>query len=500
MAETERQRRARQVHDPRFLNYGHLGTATYDRNLQSWIFARQIQPPQTDNNEDLRAPENRQSVSTVFKLRNQELHTFDNSYPQRERQANQKTSKLSAFNFLKTAPDVTLVSSDITNSRLESALQEEDHGSSEHLRTKHIAYGSASRPDRLDNEIVPIVVTTTEPGSRNIRLIPMVNKSMEWEDDKGSNISAQAPGLGTNHVVHLMNTPGIPRQIIFHPNAGRDPQASIMAVRQDLHTTLFRPLAVGNDFDRATYADSGPRLRLLANPLLTIPANRTGGHPHVDIAFRPDDPNMLLIVDTHGNWSIWRLSRESNKVMLYGAELYGSGKIFAWEFEKPPSSVDLYYDGWHAATWLKDVHGNSDKFLVCDRQVATVFDMQSQLIGQVDLRIGLKRHGNWILDLKQSPTNSGLSFILTSSHLMVLRVTQKDDIEATDDEPVKVVCAWNHFRNPADTTLRMTLLETIDCKSLLISFLGLTDQNRHIRISSLCKKQPRHPLSIWSTS
>ena len=192
--------------------------------------------------------------------------------------------------------------------------------------------------------------------------------------------------------------------------------------------------------------------------VLTIPVSRTGGHTHSQVAFNPKEHSVVGIVDEHGNWSSWELHgrpKLSSRILFTG-NLKASGKLMR-PIATPSGPPTPFLDHWHSICWLEAEESESQLVVVCNRRDARLFDGQGNERGEVDVRLGSKAVDNWILDIRPSQLDLSTCYVLTSTRVLVLRLSRQGSIELT--------CSWTHFHGRS-MTLSLSVLEMSECKCL----------------------------------
>lgn len=196
--------------------------------------------------------------------------------------------------------------------------------------------------------------------------------------------------------------------------------------------------------------------RLDANPLIEISSAQTGGFAHADVTFNPWYQKQLGIVDERGNWSIWEMSgrRRRNKGNWTTA-CVRSGSLPWLDLGGSHGLGDCpRHDGWVAIEFAGDV----TSFVVADRRCLVLYRMDSDHVWPYAAELGLSKNSEWILDVKRSHYDASHVFVLTTSRILWLDVAPI--IESPDDREKRPLLAprlsWYHFRDPEDTTLRLT--------------------------------------------
>jgi RNA polymerase I-specific transcription initiation factor RRN6 len=239
-----------------------------------------------------------------------------------------------------------------------------------------------------------------------------------------------------------------------------------MTARLLSSTTIFHPLFHRTPIlavRESNTSASGVQASLLdANPILTIPISRTGGHPHADISFHPVKYDLLALIDQHGNWSTWRIDgkRSVTARTLFSIQLVNTGKLYTWQNMRRPPQAHPYHDGWHKVCWVTDGDGNSDSLFLANRRVAAIHAPIDGEKHSVSLGLGQASEAQWILDVKKSALDPSWIFVLTSTRVLCISAAENDWRDIPRASSHAILCSWQHFRGRQDITLSLTILET----------------------------------------
>lgn len=324
--------------------------------------------------------------------------------------------------------------------------------------------------DTSGTRTVPIAVAVTGRCGDTISFFKVEDEVAEWWQEKS--YKARVPSVGTAESTSWAGS-GVPvRQICFAQTT--EVKATWMAARLSMSTTIFRPLyhripvAVGQE----NYLDHGAlsvlrNSRLNANPLVEIPCSRTGGYSHADVTFNPWYQKQLAIVDDHGNWSIWNISGRNRRLKgNWLADCVKSGTLpSADSVLNDFSEEKLRYDGWASVQWVADIN----HLIVCDRRCIFLYQITHSSVLARPIDLGLKRKTEWILDLKRSPSNLSVIFILTTSRIFWLDITSSDALfNGREGSPLCPQLSWRHFRDTEDITLQLAPAQIGNGMSLLL--------------------------------
>ena len=207
-----------------------------------------------------------------------------------------------------------------------------------------------------------------------------------------------------------------------------------------------------------------PHRSMALEHVVTLPRTNTGGHEHADVAFHPRNRHQLGLVDTHGNWSIWQLHgrRAHTSRILYKIKLHASGKLVPSERNLKHFGNNSNFDGWHRICCL-DRSPGVGALLICSRRIARTFDFDGSFRGDVDMRLGRAASWNWVLDVQSSLYHPGVCFVLTSTHLQIMRLASA--VKKADD--LDLLCSWPHYRGESSMSLSLHIVDTPQGEPLL---------------------------------
>ncbi|EXJ58900.1 hypothetical protein A1O7_06330 [Cladophialophora yegresii CBS 114405] len=459
MADARRTRH--HTHETNALSYGHLGTATYDEQSHDWTFLRQLQGDQDPSR-------GQRSTSRPGLLRFQLVgeRTVDCAaeVPRRTDPAEQRSMNGSRLQntFLKNVADAALA---LTSSPASASSAEVQRGNTEEdvSSASYLAIGHARPPYQSgmhNNDPSTAVVALAAESHQNIlRLVGFEN--------------CQVAVLNEAGLEDVCTLPSITKRVVGHWCESADPIIQVSSAKQanGTHflvvkpggTTILRPTSADSTRDPLGLQSTDIPSEVLLNacPIVTIPTSRTGGNPHVHAAFNPRDQNSVAVVDSSGQWSVWKLiGRKARSArILYKVHLLSSNNLATTGGPAPPTTDTSRGDGWHRVCWLIGSEASRERLLVCSRRMAAVFDREGQFLGRVDMRLGPTSDRNRILDIKNSQRRGDHLFVLSTSRLMVFSSSTGSWKERDPVEPLELVCSWNHYRDRANPGLRMSTVE-----------------------------------------
>lgn len=473
MAGMSQKQELQNAHSTKFLNYGHLGTVTYDEGGKRWGTLRIVEPHvaaahHTDTKNDGR---------TAFPLRHLSSSVVPDGLtaPQHQFQSDANHHDLDGTDESNSEPTRKSHSSGKTedksgnNERFESDASTFAEKQSPN-RSTLLAFGSAvsATVKGVCSEPVHITIAAIVSGSdaQNFRLVRIGRQTIENLDFDGDDAFRQVPCISNENQTYWISNGGPIQQVCFAAAAGYP--STWMAARLQGSTIIFHPLLhQGPVPPRCGTSQSPsqvlPSSVLNANPIVTIPISRTGGHPHADVNFHPQEHLKLALIDEHGNWSVWLVDgeRQEGPRSRFWVTLICFGKLWTWNYEKRLRASLPYHDGWHRISWYVRSGTQSDELLICNRRTAAVYTTSGVLVGLKDLRLGHARENQLILDVQWSSFVPGHCFVLTSTRMFWLYfMDTRSGRSGRDKDTSHVLLAWQHFRDRGDRTLRLVLLET----------------------------------------
>lgn len=455
MADPERKRRVEHAHDTKHLSYGHSGTATYDHEAtHSWRFLRQdaANPGQTLPGDEALSS----TPASWFRLLHSRVVKPSNP-PQRNKRSDQeRTQSKRPVSAYRQSPNLAFVSPDLVDGQA---------GTQEVLSYANIAIGGQVlscgpisglniRGHRLGSAETAVAVCCDGAAQENLWVSPVETYPVPIDDGSGIETTLYIPITNNHGLQHSLASAEPILQTCFSRHQ------SMLGVRKASSITLLRLVWLGGSQEQQKLTVFNSSIRI--EDTLVLPISRTGGHSSADLAFNPREERRLAVVDIHGVWSVWSLTdkgRYSTKVSCQ-AQLTSSGRLMPYGSLQ---AKGLTQDGWHRLCWLNSKNEPSeDLLLVCSRQVAAVFYVSGEMLGEVDMRIGVRTAKDYILDVQPCANHSDICFVLTSTRTMVMRVADGMFNTEVHQEPLTLMCSWDHFRGQQDLTLRMSVLDVPD--------------------------------------
>ncbi|KIX04891.1 uncharacterized protein Z518_05762 [Rhinocladiella mackenziei CBS 650.93] len=474
MADSKLARRIKHTHETNALNYGHFGTAIYDDIHHRWTFLRQHQAraPYDSDEEDHAT---RDSLPAFELVHEQEWGSGEDSLNANFTAEATTAGQGLKNRLLKQIPDAVTAAVELPAFTYASTAQDVDE-SRRRSTGNVLAFGNSSRPFETgshgDVPATPIVAFPTGLGGEQVQFAAVDVCGISLADDSGLGRSCRVPCVGNQALAYWNDSAEPIRQL----SCSRHRNRTQFLVVKSSGTTLLRP-STGHNRSEVFLTSRGLGQGLNRSgslldpcPILTIPSSRTGGHPHAHSDFHPHEKNSIAIVDTSGNWSIWKTKgrRATSTHVLYQIHLQSSGGLSIVEHQPLSIGTQQCFDDWHMICWLTNVEGVVERILVCNRRLAGVFKLNGEFVGHADMRLGLQSKRHQILDVKNSTRRQDHVFVLTTSRLMIFRSSEVSWKEKSGAEPLALVCSWNHFRDGSDTGLRMALFESVQTTWVLL--------------------------------
>jgi RNA polymerase I-specific transcription initiation factor RRN6 len=314
--------------------------------------------------------------------------------------------------------------------------------------------------DRSGGRNMPIAVVACGENGYSLAFHRIDDELVNLEREKSSGI--RVPTIGSVDPGMWIGSGAPIQQIRFSQPV--EEAASWMAARFSTSTIIFRPLYHKGRVP-ASFAKNASQNRRIPvqnspldpNPIAEISSSKTGGHPHADVTFNPWYQKQIGIIDTRGNWSLWNISNKQRRKDGF-ADRTISGSL-PW-VDKGNRSVkdECRYDGWASIEWIGDVN----KLIACNRRCIILYLIENVPIRSLPIELELRQKSEWILDIKRSPANLSHVFILTTSRVFWLDVSHDLSLLDAGNTTLCPQLSWYHFRDPDDTTLRLTSLSTSD--------------------------------------
>ena len=460
MAEVDKGKGSQLAHATNTLNYGHLGTAKYREGAREWSFLRRFV--------DLRTSQ----AAFPFVLVKRET-VYENSTSNDElllRTHNLSRSSAGGHETYSHSAPLDLGSANANEEESLSRAIITSLDQYDPLLSDRLAFGSASwlldNDVRSGNAIVPVVALASGANGDCVTFTQIGMGRATVTDENDNDFVVKVPTITANNNTSWTSGGEAVQQICSAATSGY--RSTWMAARLLSSTTIFHPLFHRKPVPEMMHSNIASSIRtslLDANPILTIPISRTGGHLHADISFHPVDCHLLALIDQRGNWSTWQIDgkRSVTSRTLFRVQLLRAGKLCTWETLSRPPQAEPYHDGWHKICWVADGSGKSNNVFLANRRIGVIqspFDNKQYFMS---LGLGQASEAQWILDLKKSTLRPGWIFVLTSTRVLCISTAGNQKTDMSKIDPHTILCSWQHFRGRKDFTLSLTILETAHC-------------------------------------
>lgn len=255
------------------------------------------------------------------------------------------------------------------------------------------------------------------------------------------------------------------RQLSFSTRLSEDPHAPThyLAVRTSVAVHVLR-IALNKGVASWDEVKSCPsRFNFVASNVLSL--DLLGAVPPAHVAFNPAYDKQVATTDQYGTWRVWELSRSA--VGRAGKPLeIASGATADTSLPCALAEGSLLDDGWGRITWA----GTASTIIVVSRKAIGVYDVEYKPIRLVAPDMGIAKTPHWILDMQMSPGRHPVVFVLTSTHIICMRIRSVHDQEPTDYDTAGayIVFRTPHFRDPEDITLTLSTFLDGEGTSFLI--------------------------------
>ncbi|KAI1136579.1 hypothetical protein F5Y05DRAFT_390217 [Hypoxylon sp. FL0543] len=341
-----------------------------------------------------------------------------------------------------------------------------------------------SEPQRVTG--APLVAIATGEANNVLRLAKPTVEEWQWGDD--DSVSLRIPDMTekAESITLEEEIAGPIRRLKTVVDSKRYDPTRWVVVQRDSGTRVFQP-----EYRRVpticNYNSGGTPSRIVANPLFYIPKDQTGGNRHTDAAFNPgvrSKPPQLGLIDDHGYWSVWDIAH--TRIKSSGnpkVTLRKCGHIEKGILNRLPLT-DNQEGQWHKILWVGcpgsspqesqafdfeedlDMSGRLSPFpqlvrsstlLLCNTELVRLLDLTNNSF-LPDLPFVGQRGRDFILDVLENPRDSQYVFVLTTSKLFVVRVSETPGQSWGETQKQwSIVLAISHLRDGFDRTLKLSV-------------------------------------------
>ena len=346
-----------------------------------------------------------------------------------------------------------------------------DYVSSRHDPSTSIllAFGQASDDSskhgksRSSAKEVPIVAVVGGAAGEIVRLIRLRKELLGWEGKH--DVRLRDYSLIDEERCWWSGNGSPVQQVCFSKSTSKS--KFLLAVRYHGATTILQPTLVSNEvfsWSQRPYSVKGqhPPSMLDANPIFTLPVEKTGRSPHADVSFNPWNTLQFAIIDQQGHWTIWCLERIKQQKhewkVIAGPSGYVSDGYSNVDKTHLPTAPEHRKDNWGAILWA----GDENTIIVADRRTLSVVCLADGSVDRIDVpELALSKNASWILDLQASPSDDRHFFLATSTRVMWMHLLPAHQHRSVENPKPRasVLLSWMHFRDQDDTSLRLNLLD-----------------------------------------
>lgn len=277
----------------------------------------------------------------------------------------------------------------------------------------------------LHHKSVRIAALPAGDTRSSLRLIHVQKQRRRWAGEKKCWINV--PTLYGEEVVWNCLDGPIQQLVFAEPVDRGEP---LLGVRLLQKTMIFRPKHSRSMGNMEAASSIQPNL------LYTVDIASTGNVAHSDIAFNPWFSQQIGIVDQAGSWTVMEFqSRNLSRVAR------------SWRACVKSTAPS---DGWARIVWIL----NLETVAVCTRQSLTLFQISGEsavLLHTVTPDIA--NGAQWILDFAVLPGHPDYCILLTSTRMVVYQVSAVN----VRQFKVHTRCTIEHFKNPEDTSMRISM-------------------------------------------
>jgi RNA polymerase I-specific transcription initiation factor RRN6 len=322
-------------------------------------------------------------------------------------------------------------------------------------RSALLAIGKAADLDHTSGtRTIDIMAMVYGEAGNILRLIKPRTEGLKWDSFDDTKLRLLNPTSSED--CYWSADGGAIQQITFA--ADTDGLTSWLAVLKEESTTILRPI-YRRDLTPSTMSASirrrFPPSHLGPNPVLRLGNERTGTRPHVDVSFNPWYVRQFAIIDQQGYWSVWDIEGQKRKRTTFEAKPGRSGHIRDDSLQDQSFKSHHSADGWGRVLWA----GGFNTLVLCDRRNLAVFDLKAMPKRLYSPQIVHPKSTDWILDVKRSTSDLHHVFVLTTSRVFWLQITEagEDKDEQYGYRGAKILLSCQHFRDQENEAAKLEL-------------------------------------------
>ena len=437
------------------LLYGHLGEANYDTDTKEWRFSRKL----GSGKDSVYSYEQYLLVLISFPGRlvkplGTSRTTLSATLSNPSTSIQDAVARKKNITYIASANPTLVAAADTLPSLAQvSEVINETVSTYDPTVGELLSFGKARDLNRgKSRRFIDIAAAAGGPGEEILRLVRVGKKRFECQGNVWAHVDV--PTLEKGEFGYWIGTGSPILQVCFSTDVHI--LGSFLAVRSATLITIFRPLIQrwpvpprSNSLS-LPLPTSYPSSTLDANPFLFLSTELAGGVSFADVSFNPWNEHQFAVIDHHGCWSIWNIGREAKDRGPPALKVGSSGDLRNVLQKHPDSGLrNFNEDGWGLVLWA----GNPNTILIANRRVLLLYDIKA--VPEM-FNLNLVPEADWVLDVKRDARNPFLVCVLTSTRLIWLHV-RTDIVEYAEGDFTRVLLSWKHFRNYADTSLRLSL-------------------------------------------
>lgn len=321
-----------------------------------------------------------------------------------------------------------------------------------------LAFGRAivREKRRRAAQTVPIIAVAGGAAGGAVRLVLLNKEELGWEESKNAKLTSFTANRGEEG--YWVGNGSPIQQLVFADM--EDEAKPWLAVRYGGAISILQPLLHAEIYFREP---SRPNMlpytpsRLDPNHIVTLQVQRSGGFPIADVTFNPWNNRQIATIDQRGHWAIWNVDVQTHKTGAWtiNESIKGTVSETSAQGQGEPKIVG---DGWGAILWSSDMN----TIVVSNRTMLAVYDVTNDPLKLAVPCDFVNMATDWILDLKRSPSDPDLVFVLTTSSIFCLHVSNprnEDESIKSIESGARRLLSWRHFRDPQDISLRMNITQ-----------------------------------------
>jgi len=346
----------------------------------------------------------------------------------------------------------------------ESEFHEEHAAPRDPLQSELLAFGNVPviAQQGSSTETVPVAAVAGGIGGDTVTLVRLNQEHLGWREIIPTQMESNIfqGGIESSWSGH----DGTIQQLCFAQVI--ENKQVWLAVRYHANITVLpllimeKGLLISPGLRLSQGVDRSRRFRSPGTTPLKLLYRRTGGYPHVDVAFNPWKARQFAVVDQEGHWSISAIESRSQREVLWEITGVTSGHVRGGLAEHDDSDGD-FDDGWGRIIWL----GDADMIAIASRNLLAAFSIEGTPRRLKVPHLGLAQFNDRILDLKRGTPDRGQAFVLTSTRMLLLQSHRRRDQDSqSTNVDISIILSWKHLRDPRDLSLKLSVVQDSKCK------------------------------------